>query len=81
MKKSVLRVATLATLGFILSGCVDPQAILQASVDACSRYGFSQGTEQYAICVQQENARRTDQKSRDVDAFAKSLQNLANTMK
>ena len=61
MTKSAFRWSALVASSFIFSGCVTAESILLASQEGCSRYGFSPGTQQYASCVQQENARLTNQ--------------------
>ncbi len=77
MTKSAFRWSAIVASSFMLSGCVTAESILLASQEGCSRYGFSPGTQQYATCVQQENARLTNQHNEKVSA-AMSMANEAN---
>ena len=77
MTKSAFRWSALVASSFIFSGCVTAESILLASQEGCSRYGFSPGTQQYATCVQQENARLTNQHNEKVSA-AMSMANEEN---
>lgn len=44
-----------------LGGCVSAQQLRQQDVAACQSYGFHEGTDAFAACLQRENlARRYD---------------------
>ena len=79
MTKSAFRWSALVASSFIFSGCVTAESILLASQEGCSRYGFSPGTQQYATCVQQENARLTNQQIEKRSALMSSMKAVEET--
>ena len=79
MTKSAFRWSALVASSFIFSGCVTAESILLASQEGCSRYGFSPGTQQYASCVQQENARLTNQQIEKRSALMSSMKAVEET--
>ena len=79
MKTTILIIAS----ALILTGCVSREQIHARHVNNCASYGFVQGTDGFAACMQGEYAdRRADQRQRAANAanyFA--MQNAANKLR
>lgn len=71
MNRKMLASLFLVTSSFLLSGCAEDRR--QASVAACSQYGFTVGTDAYARCVQEEFARREAAFSAGLDQFSRGM--------